>query len=97
MLRLVILSTIVLLATIPLAAPHEDHGDEAAGSCEASPNIRVVADYRPGIITVDGHADDWSEVEGFQFNLLPALDPDADKAYTGGKISIKVRIAFLIF
>ncbi|KAL0927601.1 hypothetical protein M5K25_001789 [Dendrobium thyrsiflorum] len=89
MLRLFLLFAIVLFVTIPLAAPHEDHGDVAAGSCAVSPDVRIVADYRPGIITVDGHADDWAGVEGFEFSLLPALDPDADKAYSGGKISIK--------
>ncbi|PKU87209.1 uncharacterized protein LOC110097051 [Dendrobium catenatum] len=89
MLRLFLLSAIVLFVTIPLAAPHEGHDDVAAGSCEVSPDVRIVADYRPGIITVDGHADDWAGVEGSEFSLLPALDPDADKEYTGGKISIK--------
>ncbi|KAI0529131.1 hypothetical protein KFK09_001678 [Dendrobium nobile] len=90
MLRLLLLSAIVLFVTIPLAAPHEGHDDvAAAGSCEVSPDVRIVADYRPGIISVDGHADDWAGVEGSEFSLLPALDPDADKEYTGGKISIK--------
>ncbi|XP_020593358.1 uncharacterized protein LOC110033648 [Phalaenopsis equestris] len=101
MIRLFLLSTIVLLVTIPLASPHEDHGGEETGNCEASPDVRIVADYRPGIITVDGHADDWAGVEGFEFSLYPALDPDADKAYAGGKISIKAvhdgnRVFFLL-
>ncbi|KAG0497906.1 hypothetical protein HPP92_002597 [Vanilla planifolia] len=89
MLRFVLLSAIVLSGIIPFVASHEGHGDDAGGSCEASPNVHVVADYHPGIITVDGHADDWVEIEGFVLGLLPALDPDADKAYTGGKMSIK--------
>ncbi|PKA54669.1 hypothetical protein AXF42_Ash000504 [Apostasia shenzhenica] len=100
MLRLVVLTAFVFSAVIPLANPHEHHGDEAAESCEASPDIRVVADYRPGIITVDGHSDDWGGVEGFEFGLLPALDPDADKAYAGGKMSLKAvhdgRIVFFM-
>jgi hypothetical protein len=30
-------------------------------------------------------------VEASEFPLLPALDPDDDKAYTGGKVTVKVR------
>jgi hypothetical protein len=42
-------------------------------------------------VTLDGHPTDWEAVEASEFPLLPALDPDEDKAYTGGKVTVKVR------
>ncbi|KAG8648484.1 uncharacterized protein LOC110620880 isoform X2 [Manihot esculenta] len=47
------------------------------------------AEFRPGIVTLDGHADDWNDIDGFEFSLLPALDPDDDKEYKGGKMTVK--------
>ncbi|KAG0475970.1 hypothetical protein HPP92_012401 [Vanilla planifolia] len=88
-LRLFLLSAVVVSGAIHFAAAHEGHGDEAAGSCAGSPDIGVVAYYRPGIVTVDGREDDWDGIDGFEVQLLPALDPDVDKAYAGGKMSIK--------
>ena len=55
-----------------------------------TPDVQILAEYKPGVVTVDGHADDWAEVDGSEFSLLPALDPDADKAYGGGKMTVKV-------
>nr|XP_010921464.1 uncharacterized protein LOC105045011 [Elaeis guineensis]XP_010921465.1 uncharacterized protein LOC105045011 [Elaeis guineensis] len=89
MLRFALFCAILLFSAIQLADAHEDHGEEAGGSCEMSPNVRVLAEYRPGIVTVDGHADDWADVDGSEFPLLPALDPDEDKAYAGGQITVK--------
>ncbi|KAL3638320.1 hypothetical protein CASFOL_017691 [Castilleja foliolosa] len=39
--------------------------------------------------TVDGKVDDWNDVDGSDFPLLPALDPDADKEYNAGKLTLK--------
>ena len=41
---------------------------------------------------MDGHSDAWAGVEASEFALLPALDPDEDKAYSGGKVAVKVRL-----
>lgn len=65
------------------------HNESGEWSCESDDETRVVAEFRPGVITLDGHADDWNDVEGFDFSLLPALDPDADRVYKGGKMSVK--------
>jgi hypothetical protein len=54
------------------------------------PNVRVHAEYREGFVTVDGQLDDWDDVDGSEFELRPALDPDEDKKYQGGKITVKV-------
>ena len=49
------------------------------------------ADFRPGVITLDGHGDDWKDIDGFEFSLLPALDPDEDHEFKDGKMTVKVR------
>lgn len=49
-----------------------------------------MAEFRPGIVTLDGHAEDWKDVDGFEFSLLPALDPDAEHEYNAGKMTVKV-------
>lgn len=90
MLRLALLSAILLSTAIRLADAHGDHGGEAGGDCKMNSNVRVLAEYLPGVVTVDGHADDWDDVEGSEFPLLPALDPDEDKAYAGGQMTVKV-------
>jgi hypothetical protein len=51
---------------------------------------QVEAEFRPGLVTVDGHADDWKDIDGFEFPLRPALDPDEDHEYKGGKMTVKV-------
>ncbi|KAJ6794322.1 Uncharacterized protein M6B38_231940 [Iris pallida] len=89
MLRLALISAILLASSVRPAAPHEHHGEDSEGSCEMDPGARLVAEYVPGVVTVDGHADEWAEVEGSEFDLLPALDPDEDKAYAGGKMTAK--------
>lgn len=90
MLRFLLLSALLLSSVISPAKSHGDHGDGGDGSCEADPNIRLTAEFRPGLVTVDGQPDEWAEVEGSKLSLLPALDPDADKAYPSGKITVKV-------
>ncbi|RRT84814.1 hypothetical protein B296_00003202 [Ensete ventricosum] len=92
-----LLSAILLSSKIRFGSAHEHHGEEAGGSCESSPDVRVAAEFRPGVITVDGHADDWTDIEASEFALLPALDFDADKAYGGGRMSVRVSIFFLRF
>jgi hypothetical protein len=80
-------SIALLLSVILSVRSHEHHGDS---SCEMDPNVRVLAEYRGGIVTVDGQLDDWDSVDGSEFELRPALDPDEDKKYQGGKITVKV-------
>ncbi|KAJ3683041.1 hypothetical protein LUZ60_013268 [Juncus effusus] len=77
---------LVCFASFSPARAHEHHGES---SCEMDPNVRVLAEYRAGIVTVDGRVDDWNGIEGSEFELLPALDPDEDKEYEGGKITVK--------
>ncbi|KAL6968647.1 hypothetical protein U1Q18_034447 [Sarracenia purpurea var. burkii] len=69
--------------------PVNSHQETGTWSCEPEPDIRVQAAFRPGIVTLDGHVDDWKDIDGFEFSLLPALDPDADKEYPGGKMTVK--------
>ncbi|CAI9103552.1 OLC1v1002055C1 [Oldenlandia corymbosa var. corymbosa] len=71
---------------LQLVTSHEESGD---WHCEPDSESRVVAEFKPGVVTLDGHADDWEDVYGFDFPLLPALDPDQDKAYNGGKMTVK--------
>ncbi|XP_004984604.2 FIP1[III]-like protein [Setaria italica] len=73
-------------ALLAAAAAHEHHGE--APTCSGG-SARVLAEFRPGEVTVDGHSDDWDGVEASEFALLPALDPDEDKAYSGGKVAVK--------
>ena len=90
---------VILFAAAALAVAttaHEHHGE--APTC-AGGSGHVLAEFRPGEVTVDGHSDDWDSVEASEFALLPALDPDEDKAYSGGKVAVKVRLfqALLFF
>lgn len=48
-----------------------------------------IPEFRPGIVNLDGHADEWKDIDGFEFSLLPALDPDAENEYKGGKMTVK--------
>ena len=89
---LVVLAAVAAL--LPAAAAHEHHGE--APTC-SSGGGRVLAEFRPGEVTVDGHSDDWDSVEASEFALLPALDPDEDKVYSGGKVAIKVRLFQALF
>ncbi|KAK1291701.1 hypothetical protein QJS10_CPB17g01053 [Acorus calamus] len=75
-------------STIRIAESHEE-GEEGHGSCESGDLPQISADYRPGIVTVDGNSDEWSEVDGVEMPLLPALDFDDDKAYGGGRMTVK--------
>ena len=70
-----------------LANSHQESGE---WSCEPDLETRIHAEYKPGLVTLDGHADDWSDVDGLELSLLPALDPDEDHQYKGGKMTVKV-------
>ncbi|XP_057464679.1 uncharacterized protein LOC130754475 [Actinidia eriantha] len=79
------LVAIVVLGST-LVKSHEESGE---WSCESDSESRVAAEFRPGLVTLDGHADDWKGVDGFDFPLLPAVDPDDDHKYSGGKMTLK--------
>ncbi|KAK6120138.1 hypothetical protein DH2020_046044 [Rehmannia glutinosa] len=85
---LVLLLAAVLLypTRIDRVSSHEESGE---WHCDSGSEIRVQAEFRPGIITLDGKVDDWKDVDGSDFPLLPALDPDADKEYNAGKMTLK--------
>ncbi|KAL5069010.1 hypothetical protein RYX36_019897 [Vicia faba] len=67
------------------------HSHEESGpwSCDSGSEIRLDSDFRPGVITLDGHADDWKDIDGSRFALLPALDPDSESEFNGGKMTVK--------
>ncbi|KAI4341646.1 hypothetical protein MLD38_026343 [Melastoma candidum] len=77
---------VFLVVLIHRARSHHESGPWV---CEPVSQVRVDAPFRPGIVTLDGHADDWKDVDGSEFSLLPALDPDEDKEYKGGKMIVK--------
>jgi hypothetical protein len=96
-----ILALVVAAAALLAAAAtaHEHHGE--APTCAGGGSGRVLAEFRPGEVTLDGHPADWDGVEASEFALLPALDPDEDKAYAGGKVFVKavhdgVNIFFML-
>lgn len=84
-----LLATFAALESIRvvLVSSHQESGE---WHCDPDSESRVSAEFKPGIITLDGHADDWNDIYGFEFPLLPALDPDQDKEYKGGKLMVKV-------
>lgn len=87
--KLFLVSTLVVLGCtswIQFVASHQESGD---WHCEADEESRVVAEFRPGLVTLDGHAGDWENIDGFEFSLFPALDPDHDHEYKGGKMTLK--------
>lgn len=94
--------TILILAQTGISNCHHE---AAHWSCNSNTDIHVQAHFNPGRITLDGQVDDWKDIDGSAFSVLPALDPDADKAYNGGKMTVKVlvnlfhkkRFSFLIF
>lgn len=94
LLLLLLLAVLFLSSTIRLGGAHEHDEEEDESSCEQSSDVRVDAEFRPGIVTVDGRAEDWADVAGPQLALLPALDFDEDKAYGGGPMTVKVRLSF---
>ncbi|KAJ6680056.1 HEME BINDING PROTEIN [Salix purpurea] len=86
LLRLFLLLSVLGSSWIGRVNSHQESGE---WSCETDEEIRIEAGFRPGLITLDGHADDWKDIDAFDSSLLPALDPDDDKEYTGGKMTVK--------
>ncbi|KAL3717702.1 hypothetical protein ACJRO7_009182 [Eucalyptus globulus] len=84
-----LLPLLLLLLSLSPIARVGSHQESGEWSCESDPEVRIEAAFRPGAITLDGHGDDWKDVEGSEFSLLPALDPDEDKEYGGGKMTVK--------
>ena len=88
MFRVGIWLVVMVVLGSTLVKSHEESGK---WSCESDSEARVAAEFRPGLVTLDGHADDWKGVDGFDFPLLPAVDPDDDHKYSGGKMTLKVQ------
>nr|POE86184.1 hypothetical protein CFP56_07291 [Quercus suber] len=65
------------------------HQESGEWSCESGSEIRVDAEFKPGLISLDGQAEDWKDIDGFEFSLLPALDPHPDHEYKAGKMTVK--------
>ncbi|TKY52445.1 hypothetical protein E2542_SST23967 [Spatholobus suberectus] len=80
---------LLVLFLLGLAAWVESHEESGHWSCESGSEIRVEAEFKPGVVTLDGHAEDWKDIDGSHFPLLPALDPDAENEFTGGKMRVK--------
>lgn len=74
---------------LQFVASHEESGD---WHCEPDEKARLVAEFKPGFVTVDGNSDDWIDVDGYDFPLRPALDPDEDMEYKAGKMAVKVQM-----
>ena len=87
MLRLWLL---LLVLGVPQPRWVNSHEESGEWSCESDSGIRIEAQFGPGLITLDGHADDWKDMDGSEFPLLPALDPDAENEYAAGKMTVKV-------
>ncbi|KAF5745935.1 hypothetical protein HS088_TW06G00100 [Tripterygium wilfordii] len=87
MLRL--LSVLSVLGCALIVGRVNSHQESGEWNCDSDSEIRVQAEFKPGLVTIDGRPDDWKDIEGFEFSLLPALDPDEDKEYKGGKMNVK--------
>ncbi|KAF7804938.1 heme-binding protein [Senna tora] len=86
MLRILFVLFFLASASIGEVYSHEESGE---WNCGSNSEIRVQVQFKPGVITLDGHADDWKDVDGSEFPLLLALDPDAENEYKGGKMTVK--------
>lgn len=86
MLELLFVAFLLIFETEKVVS-HQESGE---WSCESDSEIQVMADYKPGLITLDGRNDDWKDIDGSEFPLRPALDPDADHEYSDGQMTVKV-------
>ncbi|XP_061338428.1 uncharacterized protein LOC133285233 isoform X2 [Gastrolobium bilobum] len=86
MLRNMFLFLFLFLLLLAWVDSHEESGP---WTCDSNSEIRVEAEFKPGVITLDGHADDWKGIDGSHFPLLPALDPDVENEFKGGAMSLK--------
>lgn len=80
----------LFLVLVLLFARVYSHEESGPWTCESGSEIRVESEFEPGVITLDGHADDWKDIDGSHFSLLLALDPDAENEFNGGKMTVKV-------
>ncbi|KAM7474308.1 hypothetical protein LguiB_021551 [Lonicera macranthoides] len=83
-----LLACAFFFGSIPTRFVHS-HEESGQWSCQPDPESQVTAEFVPGIVTVDGDGDDWRDINGFEFSLLPALDPDKENEYKGGKMNVK--------
>lgn len=83
------LAVVALILSLNKLGLVDSHEESAHWSCNSDSEIRIQVEFRPGIITLDGRIDDWKAIAGSEFSLLPALDPDADKEYSDGKMTVK--------
>lgn len=88
---------LLLLFLFGFGSRVHSHQESGPWSCDSGSEIRLETDFKPGVITLDGHADDWKDIDASYFPLLPALDPDAENEFKTGKMSVKVTLHFISF
>ncbi len=81
----------LLCQVMIVARGHGDHGSMGP-VCMRNIGVKLQASYLPGIITVDGDADDWSVVDGHSFMLLQAITDDAAQPYPEGDHSMQIKV-----
>ncbi|GAB2220874.1 hypothetical protein Droror1_Dr00008555 [Drosera rotundifolia] len=75
------------LTLIGLVSSHNESGE---WSCESNWEAAgIVAEFKPGVVSLDGKGDEWVDIDGVELSLLPALDPHEDDSYPGGKMTVK--------
>ena len=89
---LLLLLFVLSIVSIGWVNSHEESGK---WSCRFDSEIRVLAKFKLGLITLDGHADDWEDINGSEFSLLPALDLHAEHEYKSEKMNVKVCFSVL--
>ncbi|PIA61053.1 hypothetical protein AQUCO_00300519v1 [Aquilegia coerulea] len=86
LLQFMLLFTLITTTSFRFVYSHQESGE---WNCESNILSPIQANFRPGIITLDGHVQDWKHVDGYEFTLLPALDPHQDHAYKPGNMIVK--------
>uniref|UniRef100_A0A0D6R9N7 Cytochrome c-552/DMSO reductase-like haem-binding domain-containing protein n=1 Tax=Araucaria cunninghamii TaxID=56994 RepID=A0A0D6R9N7_ARACU len=84
----------IAIAAIVMVVCHmiegvQSHNEENGFHCDSDGDAKIVAEYMPGIVSLDGNPKEWGNIMGYSFPLLPALDPDIDKQYTAGEMTVK--------
>ncbi|KAF6170941.1 hypothetical protein GIB67_014758 [Kingdonia uniflora] len=82
-----LLGIAIVIITSDLVISHEESGEWSCSNSNS--DNRIQANFVPGVVTLDGHANDWDKIDGHEFSLLPALDPHEDDAYKGGTMTLK--------
>ncbi|CAK9868417.1 unnamed protein product [Sphagnum jensenii] len=95
MLTLWFSKSLLLFHLVDFSETYEGHGDHGSTGpvCMRNIGVELQASYLPGIITVDGDADDWSVVDGHSFTLLQAITDDAAHPYPEGDHSMQIKVA----